>query len=234
MSTFATFCPLNSQIESCVISDIVLFNATETDGQFIPGNAIDQKTLRVFLQSDCSFPPFATLRLQLVATIDVNGIKKKLNPPVCVENTLSKYVSTVKFDLVSSTIPLPKGYTYLANTQTSCAETLKLEYGDVQKYVFLLTTKTCRTGPYSCPGIPFVARVLNGANCDIKCEKPETQAEPDDNHPLKIFCQDTKTFVYSTQPHCVTHCQAPKPLFLFYEYQKSRTVVGQNVCHTCN
>lgn len=224
------------QIESLLMSDIVLSSPALLDGKFIPGASIEQKTVSVSLTSDVAFPCNVVLRLKLVASIDEAGVKTNLSTPICVEKRITNDNKTVWFDFVGAQIPLPKGYVYLPNAIEDCSVSPRLQAGGVQKYYFLLSTKKCKTSPLTCPGMPFIARVLSGANCDIKCEKPEIVSEQDESHPLKIYCNDTKTFVYSSQPHCVTHCQAPRPLFLFYTIganTPSALIVHGQPCTTC-
>ena len=218
MSASKAICFLQPQIESLLINDIRLINPTLFDGQFIPGQSADEKTIRVALTSSVTFPVGVVLQLQLVSTIDENGVRVLLDPKICVQRITRCNETIFWFDFVGQQIPLPKGYMYLPNTLESCSS-VHLQAGGVQKYCFLLSTKNCRTSPLSCPGIPFVSRVLNNAACDIKCEKPSVIGTPDESHTLKIYCKDTDSFVYSTLPHCVTHCQAPKPLILYYAWR---------------
>lgn len=227
-------CFVQNSIESLLISDINLKNPSDQEGQFIPGNSICEKTLRVALSTNGHFfPSGVVLRLQLVSSIDLNKDITKIEPRICVSKTTEYKQEKIWFDFTAAQIPLPRGYVYLPNSIDNCTSpNIGLQAGEAVKYCFLLTVQKCRLAPLSCPGIPFVANVMSNAACDIKCEKPEVRQEPDETHTLKIFCKDNKTYVYAAPVHCVTHCQAPRPIENFAS-PCTGLVVTENHCKTC-
>ena len=229
-------CPFRYQIETLTVADIVLSNPTDNDSQFEPGSSIEERTLQICFKTDYCFPRGTILLLKLVGIIDDSGEKTKICPPICGSTTISNEKQSICIDVTSCNIPLPKGILYLSNVQANC-NSVHLVAGNVQKFCFLLFTQKNTHAPRSCPGIPITVRVKNNAECDIKCEKPEIVAQPDVSHSIKIYCQDTKTFVYSSTPHCVTHCQAPKPIVQYYvlgpNFNPSSVSVCGQVCSTC-
>ena len=235
MSCQKYICTLQNSIESVLITDINLKTPTDQEGQFLPGKSICEKTIRVALVPGVCFPPGVILQLQLVAYVDVLGERIAIEPKICVSKKTLSNESKIWFDFTGEQIELPKGYIYLPNVLENCVtDPISLHSGNATKYFFLLTFKKSRLAPLSCPGIPFIADVLSNATCDIKCEKPQIVSEQDETHTLKIFCKASKTFVYASPVHCVTHCQAPKPLFLFYsENCPNKVVVQGQVCSTC-
>lgn len=209
------------QVESLQIFDIVLGQSSVISSEFNAGNSVCEKNLVCRLKSDVEFPRCTTLRLRLVAVSDANHVKTMLPTPVEALKTIDKPHPVVEITLVGSAIPIPVGILHLPTTVSSCYP--QMIAGSAVRYHFVLYVKFARSRCYTSPGTPLVACVQRNALCDYKCEQLQFSDTQDDEFTIKVVC-GSKT-VYAKLPHCVTHCQAPRPIVQYY-------VVGAGNCTT--
>ncbi len=231
------------QIESLTVNDIRLSSPNETDSKFLPGASISERTLSVQINTDVPFAVGSKLYMRLVACIDQENVKTPITPEVRTIYDVTTVSNSHMIDFTGEQIPLPKGIIYLPNDVEVC-QTISLLGGTVVKYVILLSTSRYED-TLSC-AIPLIVLVHSNAICDIKCEKVALSDAQTEEYPVKIYCQDTDSFVYATVPHCVTHCQAPRPIIQYYEWTeptRSRTNKSRSVtittttdkpCNNCN
>lgn len=231
---------LCKSIESLLVSDIRLTTPAVTDSQFVPGNSINERTLRIVFNTDVPFPLGSQLHARLTASIDSDNVKTPIEPNIKTILTITSTSNAHTIEFTGSQIPLPQGIMFISNNQ-ECPPTI--EAGAAQKYVILLSTSRFACGAISCPAMPLIARVLTGAVCDIKCEMLSTTNTPDPDYPIQIYCDNLDQFVYAQVPHCVTHCQAPRPILQYYAWSSnlsenvprpSITHLGAVCCKSCN
>lgn len=226
-------CDLQQQFETLFLKDIVLALPTESDSKFLPGSSLEKRTLQIIFTTSVAFPKNTILLLQLVSTLDESGNWTKLATPICVEKKTVDEKTDLVFEFTSCNISLPKGIVYLPTVVKNCTNSLHLIAGGVVRYRFLFTIKKTRLAPTMCPSIPLDCNVKNGATCDVKCEKPDIVETPDADHPIKIYCANSNSFVYSRGPHCVTHCQAPKPMLQYYILDNNFAYSETVYCKQC-
>jgi len=208
---------LCQQIESLIVNNIVLSSPSESDSKFLPGETINQRTLSVVIKTDLAFPIGTELYMRLVAGIDEEGTKTPITPEVRMIYTVDSLADSHRLDFTASQVPIPLGIIYLPNDVSTCPPSLI--GGSIVKYVILLSS-TIFEDTMSC-AIPLVALVNSNATCDIRCEQVATNDTQTDDYPVKIYCQDTESFIYGSVPHCVTHCQAPRPILQYYEWSET-------------
>ena len=228
------YCALQTAVESIVVGDIVLSLPTPTQSAFLPGALLAERTLRVVLNTDTPFPLATILKLKLTTSIDENGVKSAINPPISASLIVAdKQSSVYVFTFTGAHIPLPKNIIYLPNTLISCADSPSLQAGKTSKYGLLLHVGKAKCATVCVPGTPLLAHVISGASCDIKCEVPSVSQEPSDDTPIEIYCQDTKKSVFASLPHCVTHCQAPRPIVQYYKWSQTPLQEPLSVAVSC-
>ena len=223
---------LQTPIETLEMYDFIISgSATSSTSEFQPGNTIDERKLVCRLRSDVPFPVGTRLLLRLVAVTDAANAKTPVVVSITREKVVKRFDTHFDIILTSRDIPLPVGILFLPTTAPACTlEALHLVNGSVARYHFILSvaSRYCHPQQYVEPGIPLIGKVVSGALCDVKCERLEFSDVQDADHTIKIVCDSR--IVYAKPPHCVTHCQAPKPIIQYYDASS----VGQSHSVPCN
>lgn len=221
---------LAKQIESLSLADII-YCRTEIDYEnfkkeiknkkvsvFDPKDKPYKKSLNIILKSEHKFPENLTFKLKLVAIRDANRNIIKINP-IKAKSYISQETCKILFKFKDIDIPLPNNVNCIFPVKDPENNPCKIKperiTGNAVEYHFLLQIEDCDNNelPF---GIPLSARYISGdMKCDIKCEKLQYACVPDEENTIEMtLCHNT---IYNKPTHCVTHCQAPRPLVFMYQ-----------------
>ena len=220
---------LVEQIETLRLADII-YCRTELDYEnnkneiknktlsiFDPKNKPCEKSLNIILKSDYKFPANLTFKLTLVAIRDINRNIIKINP-IKTKSYSSHKTYNISFKFTDIDIPLPYNIGCIFPVKDPSNNPCKIKperiMGNALEYCFILNIKDCNTDELPIT-IPLYARYIGSDTiCDFKCEKFDYVCAPEEGYTDELtLCHNT---IYSKPIHCVTHCQAPRPLLFVY------------------
>jgi len=206
-------CSLKDVLKSVQISNIVYDNDDGVNGFFTPGNSPDRKMLRVIITSEEPFVNGTMMTLELIGTKDQDYFMTKIDP-IKAYRDIDEPTNTVVFDVISEDIPIPMCVGYVPNHVDDCTHSVPMYIGNALEYCFILHIECCKHRFKI--GIPLNARYIGASvRIDVKCERLDLISEPDDTHTIKVICNENDVY-YTRKPHCVTHCQAPRPVSFYY------------------
>lgn len=229
-----SMCNLKAQIMTLRMSDIVLYDETADQSNYSIyyfGDSPNNKKITVRIESSYNFPKGLRLKLALRAVKNINGIITNVSR-IKTFITLSEAQNVIYFDIIGD-IPLPNNIAYIPTIISS--DVPYMQISDITDYYFTFHIK-CNSAR-TCIAFPLNARYLNDkAICDIRCEQLDCVTEPDDTHTIEIYCNyDTpeQFSLYCSTPHCVTHCQAPRPKIVYYD-PANGAATREIPCEKCN
>lgn len=228
---------LKKQIESIQVCKMVYYDATKdltNNSYFDPGSSPNNTSLLILLKTDVEFPEGTVFRLRLVGTINNDGIKTNIKK-IKVKKTLKSASKVIELRLVDKNIPIPSGIVFIPTSEIADCQPITV-VGNALEYCLLLDIKlNNRHLSDRCPKLPLICRYIGSqALCDIKCEKVECISGDDPDYPIKITCQDN-TLASCRMIHCVTHCQAPRPIVYYYDIanKNARNIDQESKCSNC-
>lgn len=209
-------CKCDKIMETMRISNILYYNVDTNDtSYFNPGDSPSEKTLSIKICSEISLCKNTKLKLKLIGYRDEEYNFISICP-IKIHKKLPNSSKCVRVDIVDAAIPLPCNVLYIPTIITECVP--QMEKGIALEYCFIVEMSCHKCNMEHKFPLTGIFSYYNSL-VDIKCEKLEFVNTQDDQHPIKIICEEdcnNTTILYSNLPHCVSHCQARKPIVFYY------------------
>lgn len=206
-----TKCGINKAILTIQAKEVT-YNENE-GSSFLPGNNLNEMTLRIVINSSSDFLKGTKMTLKLVGYKDHEYVYYPITPFFSQQVVVHTSTNTVTFLFqsnphhLSQVIPYGTIYAY-----ATTIEDASIQVGQVQEYCFTLFAE-CGKFSHNKHVIPINARyIYSEAKVDYKCEKLATTADEENAIPITINGE----VIYFSKPHCVSHGQVKRPQLLDY------------------